>query len=350
MLRMGRMRLLLTLLALCGVASSRGVSKADTPVPIPPAPLRPDAQAGPTRISIGAWIGDLSRIDSAMQLFTANMVLVMRWRDDSLVHSDPGVRTYSLSDIWHPRFIIANEAGSVERSMPEVAEVAPNGSVVYRQRLLGSFSQSLDLRKFPFDQDTFRIRLVTGRYRPSEIDFVPDESLVAAGISSGFGIAQNITMQDWTILSSTARTEPYIAVPGIEAAGYVLEFTASRDSRYYVIKVIIPLVLIVMMSWAVFWIEPLDANSQLAVSVTVMLTLIAFRFSVNDELPDLPYLTRLDLLLIACTVLVFLSLIEVMVTNKLANLGRIESARSIDRKSRVLFPAAFVVIMAMVLT
>jgi cadmium resistance protein CadD (predicted permease) len=59
--------------------------------------------------------------------------------------------------------------------------------------------------------------------------------------------------------------------------------------------------------------------------------------------PKLPYLTRLDAFILASSILVFLSLVEVMLTTKLATDSRTELARLIDRRCRVVFPIAFVV-------
>src|SRR4051812_36284102 len=65
------------------------------------------------------------------------------------------------------------------------------------------------------------------------------------------------------------------------------------------LKSFLPLVLIVMMSWAVFWIDPNTSNSQISIAVTSMLTLIAYRFAVDGQLPRLPYMTRLDTFFLA---------------------------------------------------
>ena len=115
------------------------------------------------------------------------------------------------------------------------------------------------------------------------------------------------------------------------------------------IKVIIPLILIVMMSWAVFWIEPNDANTQMAVAVTAMLTLIAYRFAVDADVPKLPYLTRLDQFILMSSVLVFLSLIEVVTTTKFANRNRLALAQTIDRRCRWIFPLVFAVASVVIL-
>jgi len=40
--------------------------------------------------------------------------------------------------------------------------------------------------------------------------------------------------------------------------------------------------------------EPTNSNTQFSVAVTSMLTLIAYRYAVDSQLPRLPYMTRLD--------------------------------------------------------
>ncbi|HYJ04941.1 MAG TPA: hypothetical protein VEX43_07390, partial [Chthoniobacterales bacterium] len=134
------MRHFLLLCALfIALASPFGARGATPPSPLPPTPPRPEAEAGPTKVSYAVWIGDITQIDSVAQTFSANLVLLLRWRDPQLAHDGPGTKQFSLDSIWHPRIVIANEAGEVERSLPEIADVAPNGTAIYRQRLIGSF-------------------------------------------------------------------------------------------------------------------------------------------------------------------------------------------------------------------
>ena len=75
-----------------------------------------------------------------------------------------------------------------------------------------------------------------------------------------------------------------------------------------------------------------------------MLTLIAYRFALDSDVPKLPYVTRLDAFVLNGTLLVFLSLIEVMVTTKLAANGRRPLAEKVDLHSRWAFPAVFVLL------
>jgi cadmium resistance protein CadD (predicted permease) len=74
-----------------------------------------------------------------------------------------------------------------------------------------------------------------------------------------------------------------------------------------------------------------------------MLTLIAYRFAIDSQLPVLPYTTSLDTFILMSTLLVFFAFIEVLVTTILESKHLNKQSKRIDRFSRVLFPAIFIV-------
>jgi hypothetical protein len=326
-----------------GIIALLAICTAHTaPEPLPPAPARPGASAGPTEVQVAAFFADILRIDSAAQTFNVHLMLVFQWRDPSLAAPGSAPRIFSLSDIWSPRWLVANSNG-LQEELPPVAVVAPDGAVVARQTLLGTLSEPMNLRRFPFDREVFHINLVTPGYRPEEIAFMPSAAAEKVGLSDGVGKVSPLSIQDWTVTRVSARPSPYTFALGEREAGYTIEFAAKRNPAHYVLKVILPLVLIVMMSWLVFWIDPTLSASQISVAVTSMLTLIAYRFSIGADVPKLPYLTLLDTFILISSILVFLSLIEVMVTAAMAVKGRVEAARAVDRHSRWAFPLVFLV-------
>jgi hypothetical protein len=119
----------------------------------------------------------------------------------------------------------------VQGTFPEVVDVSADGEVSYQQRLIGTFSQSLDLRQFPFDSALFRVHFVVVGQTPAELEFVPNESTVFGGVPTGAGMSQNPTLQDWKVGDLRAAVLPYRDVPGHEMAGYALEFRATRLPR-----------------------------------------------------------------------------------------------------------------------
>lgn len=305
---------------------------------------RPDLRDQPIRIKIMVLLLDLDDIDGMTQTFTANMYLEMRWKDPRLVREDGRAYRRKLDEIWNPRIQIVNQQ-KLFKTFPEVADIRPNGTVIYRQRYWGKFSNPLELSDFPFDSQHFRIQLAAAGYDPKEIQFVrfdPDKL--------GKGMADKLSIADWRITNWDSRPETYrVVAHETGSAGFVYEFRAERLVGYYVIKVFLPLIMIILMSWIVFWIDPSQSASQISVAVTSMLTLIAYRFLLGNLLPRISYLTKMDYFLLGSTFLVFAALIEVAVTSRLARTGRESLANGIDRWCRAVFPISFVVFVMVVL-
>src|SRR6266481_3770174 len=328
---MKKIRCLLVVLLAMSIQFARG---AEMPTVID----RPRAQDGPTQVSVGIWIADITTIDSAQQSFTAEIAVVLRWKDPRLAHTGSGVVRYPLEQVWHPRVTIVNETNSVSHKFPDSVEVEPDGTVNYRQRYAGAFTQPLRLQSFPFDRQTFRVQLVAVRYRPNEVRFVPDQDWIRNGLRQAGGIAPLITLPDWTLEKWETKPLTYALAPGFEYSSYAFEFTASRNVQHYIWKVILPLILIVAMSWSVFWVAATEVSAQLSVATTSMLTLIAYRFAIDHQLPALPYTTSLDTFILMSTLLVFFSFIEVLITTILEGKHRNKQAIRIDRFCRVIFP------------
>jgi hypothetical protein len=158
----------------------------------------------------------------------------------------------------------------------------------------------------------------------------------------GGGMQERLSVPDWKVLSYQAVKRAYEPVAGTEVAGFVFEFRAKRYAAYYIWQVIAPLVFIVMMSWGGFWIDPTNAGAQIGVATSSILTLIAYRFMLGNLLPRLPYMTRMDYFTLGSTALVFLTLVEVIVTTKLVRSEMAALGRKIDNWCRVVFPLAFV--------
>ena len=301
--------------------------------------IRPGPENEPTQVRIAVVVLDLDSVDGAAQSFDANVYYEIRWRDERLVQDGPGTRFFNVSEIWTPRVIMANRERAWP-TMPDIYEVTPNGEVTYIQRIWGSFMQPLDLRDFPFDAQTFSIVFVSVNFDQSEVRLVPDPIFST-------DIADRLSVPDWRVLSSFVDTSPYKATSEEKGQpSFTFTLTAKRIASYYVIYIILPLILIVAMSWMVFWVDPTQTGTRISVAITSMLTLIAYRFAVAGDLPHVSYLTRMDLLMVCSTALVFSTLVAVVVTSTLARHGQVERARKIDNASCYAFPGVFAIIIA----
>jgi hypothetical protein len=312
------------LLALIGALMSVSVG-ADTG--------RPNREQGPTHVTVSIFLLDLDAIDSAAQSFQANVYFEAAWKDPRLVDEASGQAiTRRLDEVWHPRLQILNQQ-RIWSSLPEVVDIAPDGTVTQRARVWGDFSQPLDLREFPFDGQRIAIPVVAAGYGPDEVLLSPGE---ARGIGTEFSVA------DWRV--ADWRMTPDVEVPGPEGAqdaAIAMELEAERLPGYYWVKVIAPLILIVAMSWAVNWIDPKELGTKVSITITAMLTLIAYRFAIGATLPQISYLTRIDLFILFSTLLIYASLVTVVTTAAFSAKGKHQIARRIDQVSRWGFPLFF---------
>jgi len=296
---------------------------------------RPNAKLDPEHVAVDIFLLDLDEIDSHDQSFQANIYFEATWNDLRLADEKREVTvTRRLDEAWHPRLQIVNQQ-RVWSSLPDVVEIAPDGSVTQRARIWGDFSQPLDLREFPFDNQSLQILVVTAGFSDEEI-------ILSPGPSSGIG--KTFSIADWEITDWQMTTNVEVPGPeGARSAGVAMALQVQRLRGYYWIKVIAPLVLIVAMSWAVFWIDPKETGTKISITITAMLTLIAYRFAIDNSLPAISYLTRMDLFILFSAILIYASLVAVVVTAAYERKEKTSIAKGIDRASRWGFPLIFIV-------
>jgi hypothetical protein len=303
---------------------------------------RPDPEGTPTRVQVGVLVSDVLEVDDVAQAATVDLIAVAQWHDPRLA-SLAGCRVPKTA-VWFPRVEILNSNQLVrERTyLADRVEVGEGGNLRYVQRLTGPISTYHQLQRFPFDRHQFKFRVVT-------FDYPADELLIEVDTNfTRLGSRQNIA--DWMVHSASGASEVVrIDEFGEDYSVFTLTIDLERSWTFYIWRVIFPMALIVMMSWGVFWISPDRFGPQIGLSATAMLTLIAFQFFVASALPKLSYFTLLDKLIVGSTVLVFLTLLQSILTVHLVFSDRSKLAQAADRHCRWAFPLLFLALWAVVL-
>jgi hypothetical protein len=295
---------------------------------------RPNPELGPTRVEVNIFLLDLDSIDSASQNFSANVYFEGSWKDPRLADKAHGKTiTRRLDEVWHPRLQILNQQ-RIWKSLPDLVDIEPDGTVTQRSRVWGYFAQPMDLREFPFDRQAIKFHIVAAGYSPEQLVITP-------GPMSG--MAENFSVADWKVVDWRLAADIKVPGPeGVQDSSIAMVLNTDRLSGYYWIKVIAPLILIVAMSWAVFWIDPKELSTKVSITITAMLTLIAYRFAIGTHLPEIPYLTRIDLFILISTILIYASLVSVLITSTFSRKGNHELATRIDQVARWGFPLFFI--------
>jgi len=299
-----------------------------------PSVVQAAATDSPIQVSIALHVLDLLKIDDADQTAFVDFALWVSWEDADLRSPGAGDRYFSPNQIWVPNVQVINSLSLTNRRV-DVVEVDEQGHASYRKRLLGTISIPRDLTDFPIDTHVLQIKAVAADMN-REVELIIDERLT--------GQAETFSIPEWDVGEGRAYVSEFNAA-GESFPAVVYEIETRRKIGYYIWKVIIPLAMVVMMSWVVFWLDPKQAGPQIGIAATAILTLIAYRFTLGFLVPRLSYLTRLDIFITGSSLLVFLALVEALVTVSTAE-NQPALSRRVDVTSRWLFPAVFVVLLA----
>ncbi len=304
--------------------------------------LRPPLKDGqPIPVAIAIHVINLTDIDEVLQRFHVMFYLFVQWQDSRLAFtpSRPGERfhVYAVDQVWHPRLDFINAVGA--RSAGESSlRVEPGGTVLYAERGEAQLSTRFHLRRFPFDRQALQIIV-----HP----FVAQSHLLAFRASqehTWLSAEQTVysSLADWDLVG--IRTEhDHISLSKVgEIPEAHFEILVRRKYAFYLWKIFLPLLLMVILSWTVYWIDTRDLSSQVQISITTILTVIAFAFSISLSLPKVPYLTFIDAFFLDCLVFVFFTAIEMTTVHVTGRTRRAAFGVKIRRVSRVAVPIAFV--------
>ena len=301
---------------------------------------RPHAPGVPTPVSLGVYLLDLKHIDVVRQTAAADFVLSTRWKDPRLARGAGKPCEVPLDRIWHPRTLILNAHGL--RKELDLVVIDEQGQVGHDQRFEGDLAIRLRLHDFPFDRQRLAVSVLS-LHEPTAVTLHANPGST--------GRAPDVSILDWTLGLPTMRARSFLFAP--EARTHALltyEIVVTRRWGFYVWKVILPLALLVVMSWAVFWLDPPNLGIQTGVAATVVLTLMVYMHRLADLLPPVSYLTRADAFIFGALLLAFLAFVEALLTGVLARSGRETLSMRIDRWARVAFPTVFVLILVRFLT
>jgi len=302
---------------------------------------RPTEWGEPTEVRVGVFVIDVDQVDSAEQSFAASVYYEARWNSPVLRHKGPGALHRNITEVWTPRLSIIGQQNAWE-AFPEAVEIQPDGEVVYRQKLWGHFSQPLDLHDFPLDRQKLEIHIAALGLLEAHVKMVPLER--EEGRKSG--IARSFSVPDFDVVSWNAGPAPFTPFEGeVATAGFKLQIEIERQIGYYVLKVIIPLCLIVIMSWLPRWIDPEEIGPNIGISTTAFLTLVAYLFAITVLLPPVSYITRIDRFILLSTLMVFGSLVQTIVNSALVRKGSAGRLARSEHASRLVYPVVLGIVL-----
>ena len=208
-----------------------------------------------------------------------------------------------------------------------------------------TFANTYNLKAFPFDRQLLKIQIV---------DPTRDISMLSLNTTNWMDLMldnfkNNSKILEWKIISTKSNYFNYsIPLSDEIYSGVEITIEIERDYQYYVFKVISPIVLILLVCWSVFWIHPRELESKLTITIVCLLSLIAYNFVIDEDLPKLSYLTIIDYVIllayIFATIPSFLSIYSFQNWS-----AKKTNWKYLDKKSRIFGPLTFVTLVLFII-
>ena len=303
---------------------------------------------GATLVGAGIFVTQLSSLDAVREEYSFRGHVRATWCDPRLAYDPDEVGTLErvyIGDneqrqrerIWWPSGFPVNRAGSFEVT-ERVVRVAPDGTVHNDINISVRVHADLDLRRFPFDHQRLEVAIESFRWQVDDLVFVADQTTT--------GFAQDFTMQEWELIGVSSRVEEVASTRGARPfSHFVFEIDVERRAGFYLWKVMLPILIIVAISWSVFWMTDERLAGRSRITASGVLTVVAYQFVIADGLPRIAYLTVLDKMMLVSFALLAVTVVQSMLVSHY-NESAPETAALIDRRSRWLFPLVYALLLA----
>lgn len=306
--------------------------------------LVPPPGDGPVEVLLDFTLRDLNEIDDEAETFEFTAVLGLGWDDprqafdpdefgaaEKFYHGD--FQFNETAPSWYPQLVLVNESGQFE-AQGVVLRVRPDGRCWLTTTVNATAEAELDMRRYPFDRQRLEAAFQVLGHDSRELVLVPGTIRSAEGVS----------IPQWHTegIDASLRESP-VLIHGADAAASQLTIgiEVRRESFFLIRLVVIPLALIVTLSWSVFWMDRSSLADRLNISFVGILTAVAYQIVLGDLIPHVSYFTLIH---------GFLNLsFFVMCAGAAANLfiwnldkrGDLAAGDRLDRRFRRFFPLVY---------
>jgi hypothetical protein len=309
--------------------------------------LAPPKEGGPVVVRARFDLYDINEINDELETFEFTGVLKLKWHDPreafdpALVGVEEkifqgGYQFNELAAGWYPQVVLVNESGLYEKS-GVVLRVQPDGTSTLIETLNAAAHLDLNMRRFPFDRH--RLEAIF-----EVLGFDKDEVLLQVESDAAGSLASEVRVPQWTVtgVGASVRDRPasYAGRRGVSAA-FVVSADVQRKPYYAIRLVVLPLVVIVLLSFTVFWMDRSSLGDRIDVSFIGILTAVAYLMVTGDQLPHISYVTLMHGFLNLSFFTMCSTVVINLVVGAMDKRGKIELGDRIDRHCRWAFPLAY---------
>ena len=298
----------------------------------------------PTTVYMDFQLDDINAIHSVDETFEFTGTMTLTWVDPRVAF-DPqelGVEeiiyqgNYQFNEIatgWYPQVVLVNEAGSLQRSGVQL-RIHPDGTSILKEKLTAVAEAKLDMHAFPFDNHRLEAVFELLGHDTGEIDLKISPSTK--------GFSEDIQLPAWSLdTASLTIKEKHgdAGEPSRQLAVFAVD--AHRQSFYIRRMINLPMALIVLLSFSIFWMDKSSLSDRNSVSFIGILTAVAYQQIVVDVMPPTSYFNFMHGALTVSFLIMSTTVPINFIVASMDKRGRHDIGDRIDQIGRWLFPALY---------
>lgn len=347
----------LAVLLLTGMLFSPGAFAQSTTVhESPPAPSAsydslnalPDSER-PVVVTASFELRDINYVDDEAETFEFTGVLKLSWHDprqafnpvaegfpEKMYQGD-----FQFNEVftgWFPQAVLLNESGMYDKH-GVVLRVLPDGTLTLRENVNATAKTDLNLRRYPFDKQRLEAVFEVLGFDSKEVVLRTHTDAKDTLLN----LAETFRMPQWHLTGvSTVIAERRIGV-GQETASsiFVVRMDLQRRSFFILRLVVLPVMVMVMLSWSVFWMEKSSLGDRASISFIGILTVVAYQMVLGEILPRISYITLMNGFLNISFFIMCASVIINLRVSLLDRQGRHADADRLDHRCQWIFPVIY---------
>ena len=299
----------------------------------------------PTEVRVGIRMQQITDVDQKAENFGVVASLQVEWQDPALAFSpdscqcryktfrgDEFGRFVTSRGIDWPASTLFNQQGN-RWTQNRIVLVWPSGQALYFERFSTTLqAPDFNFRLFPFDTQQFFIHVDA---------LFPEEMYVFRELEGFSGLGEQLGEEEWLVTDFDTSVSSQTASTQSASSRFTFGFQARRHVQFYVFRFLLPLLIIIVVSWVTFFLK--DYGKRVDVAGANMLLFIAFNFTISDDLPRLGYLTLMDTILVTTFLVTALVIVFNVYLKRLEVDGRGALAQRIDKYGIWFYPLAYLI-------
>lgn len=306
----------------------------------------PDTE-GPVVVSARFELRDINEINDEAETFEFTSVLTLSWQDSRQAFNpaNEGVTekiytgAYQFNEIapgWYPQVVLVNEAGALEKN-GVVLRVQPDGTSILIETMNAVAEAEFNMTRYPFDQQRLEAIFEVLGFKEHDVQL----KIESDSVSTTYGA---VKIPQWHVIDAAASVRETIdpnGDNGMTKSTLVVSIDLQRKPFFILRLVVLPLTVIVLLSFSVFWMERSSLGDRIGVSFIGILTAVSYQIVMGDSMPRIAYFTLIHSFMYFSFLTMCATVVINLVVGSLDKKKQFLFGDLIDRRCRWIFPLAY---------